>query len=378
MMKDKTNDPIILLKKNGSIDLVSVDELDENTKKSSDTKFILIDVGLTTSEYLVIPRERFIRKFREASIEYNYHVEVYIEGFTNNSEARPGRIICKNVVEFYRAVHSLQKIFASNRILHDDFYYMAVEGKLTDVIILTNIKDKIREICIEASTTSDTKHDIVYVLETLNFMVFKDPSIPIIPDKLDNPGISINLSKRKWSSKLPMYNMISLYQGFFNCTSFIPKEDYTDLCNIGEYHITLTDFIYIKQNPLPAGEEINTSNINEYDGYNIEVLRENDISAYIYSTENLVEILVNAKYIYDSSILEADACYGYMDTRSLLAISYRFKTNENTPNYGSVIVFDYDINEESIERGTDFYEDFMKKMRKNYKKFMRGEAIENG
>lgn len=371
-------DHVILLRKGGKISMVKIEDLDKSTKKDSDVKYVVIDVGLYEPEYLVIPRETFIRKFKEAVISYDYHIEVYCDGLTNSSESRPGIMVCKNVVDFYRAVHSLKKISASNILLHDDYYAVAVEGKLSNVDIFINIKDKIRDINIESTSEADSKYDIIYVIETLNYMVYGDSSIPIIPGKASKYSISIDVQSGRWKCGIPIGNIMSVYQPYFECTSFISSDDFILLTQISEYHVIVTDYVLIQQNQLPFGETIDSTNISEYDGYYLEVLRENEVCAHIFTTENLIEVLVNLKYIYNASYLESEAIYGLMDVRGLLTISYTFRKTESAPNYGSVITFNYDINEEKANSSTRIYENFMKKLRKNYKKFMRGEALEDG
>lgn len=376
-MKDK--DPIILLRSNGYVSLVEPDEIDKATRKETNVSYVLIDVGLTTSEYLVIPREDFIRKFKGASIEFDYHVEVYVDSFTNPSEVRHGVIVCKNVVEFYRAVHSLMKIKATCLLLHDDFYNTVVEGKLTEVTLTTNIKGKINEICVETESQSDSRHDVTYVIETLNYMVYGDPGKSIIPDIRNVPkSIYMDLESRAWYRKYHKNtDIMSVNQNFFECTSFIPKEDFVDLAMIGEYHTSVTNYIMIEQNPLPDDVEISSRNISELDGYNLEVLRDYEMSAYMSSVDNLIELLTNMKYIYDSSRLESKAAYGELEVLSFMSISYRFKRMEKAPNYGRVVVFNYDVDEKLLSKHPDIYADFVRKLRKNYKKFMRGLVEDN-
>jgi hypothetical protein len=371
-------DPIILLRKNGFISLTNIENLDHATRKESNVMYVVIDVGLDTPEYLIIPRERFIRKFKYAEFIFDYHIAVYCDGLVNDSDKRSCHFICKNVIEFYRTVHSLCKLEAANRFLHDDFYTVSVEGKFTNANLLIDIKGKPKSIDIESTSESSNKHDSSYVLDIINFMVYDDASVYMIPDSSDTPRVSIDLENYVWYPKQFKSDMMSVYQEFFRCNTFITKKDLNTLNNIvfrNGFYATSFEYIMIPRNHLPEGEEIDSRNIYTYDGEYIELLRECNMNAQPYSLYSLLEFLVNVRYLYDSARLEADVAYGEMDVKILLSVQYHFR-KEDGPNYSSIISFNYDINENMIMKGMDIYDDFIKKVKKNYKKFVRGECVE--
>ena len=373
----KMDDNIILLMKDGKISLCTSKDVSSLTKKDSDVKYVMIDVGMYTNEYVMIPKERFIRKFKHAVLNFEYHIEAYCEGLTCSTDPRPGKIVCNNVVDFYRAVHSIQKLWAVALLMHDDFYAISCEGKLSQVDISITIGKHTQNICIETTADSTSMYDAEYVLESINYMVYGNPSINVIPDKVDNPNyISVDVNNLMWTYGFYQTGITASFQECFKCWSFIPSDIY-DLIFMLDSGVSVTQYVYvpITQNYMPD-IEIDGSTIYDLDGTYLEVLFERDLSFRRVDIGFLIEFIMNAKYIFFNGYAECEAQYGEMNEDLLLVVSYSF-LKEYGPRYNFKPLFEFSINREMIDSNADIYQKFVKSLERNYKKFSEGRCEED-
>ena len=365
------DDKIILLRKNGKMSVCNVKDVVELTKKHGDVVYVLIDVGMYTNEYLMIPREKFIRKFKYAEIRFCYHIEVYTDGLTCSTDPRPGVIICNNVLEFYRAVHSIQKLNSSALIMHDDFYAVSYENKLSQVDLLIRIGKDTQHICIETSTQSTSMHDVNYVLETINYMVYGNPSISVIPDISDNPkALTVDTNKMYWKMGPHDSNIWPMYLNTFKCWTFLPCDDYDLMKTVEDSMINLVVYVPIRQG-LTEDMEVTAENIHELDGMNLEVIFERDLILWNSCVEGIVEFIQNAKYLFMARYVELQAQYGDMEEDLILILSYRFKSKLG-PKYDFRPTFSFTINRQMVESDTDIYKKFTKSLHKNFMMFKEG------
>jgi hypothetical protein len=379
-MSKNVNDSIIALRKDGSITVHRVSDIDKVTKKKFNTgkdqiEFLLIDIGVHSPQYIQIPRKDFIRKFKEATFRSTLYTEAYCDGLTQVDELQTSTITCKNVVEFYRMLHSLYKLRAVDGIRANTFdvYLINTENYLKNVTIMTNIDGDIKEFDIENQSESHNKHNIIYVIETINFMVYEDCSKDIIPAIRHDETLYINTRLRKWSYDEDALDeddtIVSVSEMNFNCMLFITRNDLELFRKAQEVKLYFTIYMLMPNNPLPYDTEVTSENLYELDGYYIEILAERDLL--IYQPNGLMEIIANFKYIYMNMIMQDDVIHGLMDNRILAEIVYTFDGAVGERCHYSKTLKDF----EGVD---DFYNDFMHRLEKNYKKFKKGGHKNNG
>ena len=98
--KDSLNDKIIALRTDHSITLHDIDEVSDITKDKG-IEYLLVSVGTYSPEYLVIERDRFIRKFHKAYMKLLLSIETYCDGMCINTDLKSIDMECNNVIEFY-------------------------------------------------------------------------------------------------------------------------------------------------------------------------------------------------------------------------------------------------------------------------------------
>lgn len=365
---------IILLNNDGSISTVSSDAIDEKTRKNSGVSYVVINVGLELPEYLIIPRERFIRNFKEAQFEFDYNVSAYIEGSANNSDRKHCSFDCKTVIDFYRTCHSILKLQASYNIMFDCYNPVYVDAILTNFWFRIKTKKTCESINIEGEAEGDEKHEVAFVMRTINYAVYGDAEKYVIPERMDClPYIDIENARWCLDEFKRKSGMRSIFQPYFLCTSFMDYEDIKALYKLEYIDFLYSTYILIPQNPLPYGEKITSSNIHDYDGYFIELLYTNESGHYRHRSEiinSVLALISNAAHIFMSMKISDEIAYGDMQTHGILTISYKVtKPDKKNPSH----MYYYDITEDKLNHNVNLYSDFVKHIKKHYKRYIKEE-----
>ena len=107
--KDSLNDKIIALRTDHSITLHDIDEVSDITKDKG-IEYLLVSVGTYSPEYLVIERDKFIRKFHKAYMKLLLSIEIYCDGMCINTDLKKTdktpRIVVNNDL---KAINNLLK-----------------------------------------------------------------------------------------------------------------------------------------------------------------------------------------------------------------------------------------------------------------------------
>ena len=378
--KDSLNDKIIALRTDHSITLHDIDEVSDITKDKG-IEYLLVSVGTYSPEYLVIERDKFIRKFHKAYMKLLLSIEIYCDGMCINTDLKNIDMECNNVIEFYRMVHSLYKLRACDVVDSNMFNYegCTTEYKLKNVELFVDIKKNSKLIDIDRESEGTKKHDVAYVIETLNFMAMGSCDKDIIPAVRSNEFFFICPEAGTWTFE---YNyddkfkpkdrefeyLRSVSLCTFNCIVFIPARDYEMLKTIDTFKMYTNIYIPIEQNPLPIGTDINGYNIIDLDGYYIELLSVLECCAY--SVDEIIEFIVNFKYLYSHYLVRDDAIYGYMETYVVLEFMYILKGK--AANRECREEFHFSKNADSIKDKNDFYDEFMHDLAKSIKKHTGG------
>ena len=114
--------------------------------------------------------------------------------------------------------------------------------------------------------------------------------------------------------------------------------------------------------------DINGYNIIDLDGYYIELLSVLECCAY--SVDEIIELIVNFKYLYSHYLVRDDAIYGYMETYVVLEFMYILKGK--AANRECREEFHFSKNADSIKDKNDFYDEFMRDLAKSIKKHTGG------
>lgn len=112
-MKEKVK-PIICLNRNGVVSSIDSVELKKSIK-SDEIKYYLFPVGVEEMQYLVFKPNQILHKISTVDISLVLSSTQYEIGVTNVSyNGHPRNIHCNNIIEFYNAMHSFNKLAAFN------------------------------------------------------------------------------------------------------------------------------------------------------------------------------------------------------------------------------------------------------------------------
>lgn len=130
-MKEKIK-PIICLNRNGTVSSIEAIELKKSIK-SDDVKYYLFPVGVEEMQYLVFKPDQILYKISTVDISLVLSATRYEMGYTSIAcDGHPKNIHCKDIIEFYNAMHSFSKMSAFNILSNSDN-----EGDYSDKVFFT-------------------------------------------------------------------------------------------------------------------------------------------------------------------------------------------------------------------------------------------------